>query len=126
MTATELAERTRLTGGAITTIADRLEAEGFIERVRDPHDRRRWELRPIASSRQAVLDLFAPLRGAMATICEDLTNHDIDVVTEFLTKLGTALDLATDDLRNRAPGQGPKGPTGAVSRPRRSHSRATF
>jgi DNA-binding MarR family transcriptional regulator len=103
MTASELAERTGLTGGAITTIADRLEAEGFIERVRDPHDRRRWELRAIASSRKQVLDLFAPLRDAMATICEDLTDHELDVVTEFLTKLGTAMDFAADDLRRSRP-----------------------
>jgi DNA-binding MarR family transcriptional regulator len=99
LTATELAQRTGLTGGAITTIADRLEAEGFIERVRDPHDRRRWDLRPIASGRQAVLDLFAPLRNSIATICEGFTDQELDVVTEFLTKLGTAMDLAADDLR---------------------------
>jgi DNA-binding MarR family transcriptional regulator len=99
LTATELAQRTGLTGGAITTIADRLEAEGFIERVRDPHDRRRWDLRPIASSRQAVLDLFAPLRKSIATICEGFTDQELDVVTEFLTKLGTAMDIAADDLR---------------------------
>jgi DNA-binding MarR family transcriptional regulator len=99
LTATELAQRTGLTGGAITTIADRLEAEGFIERVRDPHDRRRWDLRPIASSRFAVLDLFAPLRDSIATICEGFSDQELDVVTEFLTKLGTAMDLAADELR---------------------------
>jgi DNA-binding MarR family transcriptional regulator len=99
LTATELAQRTGLTGGAITTIADRLEAEGFIERVRDPHDRRRWDLRASASSRQAVLDLFAPLRNSIATICEAFTDQELDVVTEFLTKLGTAMDVAADDLR---------------------------
>ena len=99
LTATELAQRTGLTGGAITTIADRLEAEGFIERVRDPHDRRRWDLRPISSRRQAVLDLFAPLRNSIATICEGFTDQELDVVTEFLTQLGSVMDLAANDLR---------------------------
>jgi DNA-binding MarR family transcriptional regulator len=100
MTATELAELTGLSGGAITAIADRLEAEGFIERARDPQDRRRWELRPIASSRQVVLDLFAPLRGSIATICEDYTDHELDVVTDFMAKLGAAMDVAAADLRS--------------------------
>lgn len=47
LTAKNLADRIGLTGGAITGVADRLEAAGFVERVRDPHDRRRWELRVV-------------------------------------------------------------------------------
>jgi DNA-binding MarR family transcriptional regulator len=46
LTAANLAALTGLTGGAITGVADRLEAAGFVERVRDRADRRRWELRP--------------------------------------------------------------------------------
>ena len=42
LTATNLVDLTGLTGGAITGVADRLEAAGFVERVRDPKDRRRW------------------------------------------------------------------------------------
>ena len=38
----ELAERTGLTaGGAITTVIDRLERQGYVSRDRDPNDRRR-------------------------------------------------------------------------------------
>jgi hypothetical protein len=47
-----------------------------------------------------VLDLFAPLRGSIETICEDYTDHDLDIVTDFMTKLGAAMDVAAANLRS--------------------------
>jgi DNA-binding MarR family transcriptional regulator len=44
LTAGNLVALTGLTGGAITGVADRLENAGFVKRVRDSADRRRWEL----------------------------------------------------------------------------------
>jgi len=41
MAATELADATRLTSGAMTNRIDRLEESGLVRRVKDPGDRRR-------------------------------------------------------------------------------------
>jgi DNA-binding MarR family transcriptional regulator len=41
LTAGQLAERTGLTTGAVTTVIDRLEEAGYARRVRDTEDRRR-------------------------------------------------------------------------------------
>lgn len=99
VTATDLATRTGLTGGAITGVIDRLEREGFVERVRDPDDRRRWELHAIAERRQSVLDLFGHLRWSIAEFCDDFSDTDLTVVEQFLTRLGRALDEASEELR---------------------------
>lgn len=40
--ATSLAEQTRVTKGAMTRLLDGLQERGFVERVRDPDDGRRW------------------------------------------------------------------------------------
>ena len=47
-----LAELTGLTTGAITTSIDRLEKAGFVERVRDPRDRRRVVVQRLPSTQE--------------------------------------------------------------------------
>jgi DNA-binding MarR family transcriptional regulator len=71
LTAANLAALTGLTGGAITGVADRLEAAGFVERVRDRADRRRWELRPKPDCQHEIGALLTPLTDAMAMLCAD-------------------------------------------------------
>ena len=68
LTATNLSDLIGLTGGAITGGADRPEAAGLIERVRDPDDRRRWELRPLAARQAELADLFRPLGTAISEL----------------------------------------------------------
>jgi DNA-binding MarR family transcriptional regulator len=99
LTAKNLVELTGLTGGAITGVADRLEEAGFVERVRDPADRRRWELRPLAARQQDTAVLFAPLGDAMAGLCAGYTGDELEVVSDFLVKLGLVLDDQTRRLR---------------------------
>ncbi len=99
LTARDLADRTGLTPGAITGVVDRLEERGFLERVRDPSDRRRWELRPIADRREQVIDLFEPLRDSIAHICADFSDADLATVERFLARLGGAMDDAAAELR---------------------------
>jgi DNA-binding MarR family transcriptional regulator len=102
LTAGNLVELTGLTGGAITGVADRLEAAGFVERVRDPDDRRRWELRPRADRQAEIAAQFAPLTEAIVGLCADYRDEELDVVIGFLTHLGTILDGQTQRLRQGA------------------------
>jgi DNA-binding MarR family transcriptional regulator len=99
LTASNLALLTGLTGGAITGVADRLEAAGFVERVRDLADRRRWELRPKPDRRDEVAALFAPLSESMNKLCSRYSDGELDVLAGFLTELGAILDEQTKRLR---------------------------
>jgi len=56
-TATELAARLHLTRGSMTTLLDRLERVGYVERRDDPHHGRR---KPVVPTRK-LLDALAPL-----------------------------------------------------------------
>lgn len=103
LTAGNLAELTGLTGGAITGVADRLEAAGFVERVRDPADRRRWELHPKAQRQTEIAALFTPLAQAMTELSAGYNDDQLDLITDFLTKVSKIMDDQTSRLR-----EGPK------------------
>jgi DNA-binding MarR family transcriptional regulator len=100
LTASNLVLLTGLTGGAITGVADRLEAAGFVERVRDPADRRRWELRPKPDRQDEIAALFAPLSESMNKLCSAYNDDELNVLAGFLTGLGAILDDQTERLRH--------------------------
>lgn len=102
LTAKNLADLIGLTGGAITGVADRLESAGFVERVRDPEDRRRWELRPLPTRQAEIAALFAPLSTAIADLAARYDDEQLDVITSFLTGLEDALDQQISTLRDLA------------------------
>ncbi len=99
LTASNLVELTGLTGGAITGVADRLEKAGLVQRVRDPHDRRRWELRPLPDRAAEIDALFAPLGQGIENLCADYTDTELDAIIDFLTKLGAVMDDQLTRLR---------------------------
>jgi DNA-binding MarR family transcriptional regulator len=99
LTASHLAALTGLTGGAITGVADRLEAAGFVERVRDVNDRRRWELRPRADRQEEVAALFAPLSAGMAKLCAGYDDAELELINGFLLGLDGLLEEQTVRLR---------------------------
>lgn len=99
LTASNLAALTGLTGGAITGVADRLESAGFVERVRDPHDRRRWELRLIPARQAEITAQFAPLADAMTELCAGYSDQQLAMITDFLTRLEAIIDEQTERLR---------------------------
>lgn len=48
-----------VSGGNVTGLTDQLEAEGFVERLADPEDRRSWLVRLTPAGRQAFLAMAA-------------------------------------------------------------------
>lgn len=103
LTAKNLADLIGLTGAAITGVADRLEAAGLVERVRDPDDRRRWELRPLPDRQDEIADLFGPLGRAISELADRYNDNQLDAITSFLTSLEAVLDDQTTALRASAP-----------------------
>ena len=67
MTAGRLAERARLSPGAMTALLDRLEKRGFARRTRDTKDRRRVLVEVTPELRQMAAELYGtPDQGADA------------------------------------------------------------
>jgi DNA-binding MarR family transcriptional regulator len=102
LTPVNLAALTGLTAGAITGVADRLEAAGFLERVRGTVDRRRLELRLIPGRQKEIAALVAPLAAATAASCAGYSDEQVEVVIDFLTDLIPIMDVETTHLRNRS------------------------
>jgi DNA-binding MarR family transcriptional regulator len=83
MTAGRLAERARLSPGAMTALLDRLEKRGFARRTRDTKDRRRVLVEVTPELRQMAAQLYGtPNEGAEALAA--YTNEQLELLRGFL------------------------------------------
>ncbi len=83
MTAGQLAERARLSPGAMTALLDRLEKRGFARRTRDTKDRRRVLVEVTPELRQMAAQLYGtPDEGAHALAA--YTNEQLEFLIGFL------------------------------------------
>jgi DNA-binding MarR family transcriptional regulator len=83
MTAGRLAERARLSPGAMTALLDRLEERGFARRTRDTKDRRRVLVEVTLELRQMAAQLYGtPDEGADALAA--YTNEQLEFLISFL------------------------------------------
>jgi len=97
MTAGELAQYTGLTTGAITGVIDRLEKGGFVRRVRDPDDRRRVTVEPVAKRIEQVIGpLFDSMGRAATELCAEYSTEELAVICDFTAR---ALQMAIDEAR---------------------------
>jgi DNA-binding MarR family transcriptional regulator len=107
ITAGHLSELLGLTGGAITGIIDRLEAAGFVQRERDPSDRRRVIIKPCGSQAYGttLVPIFTSLQQAMA---EELANRyspeALSAIEDFLRRTIQVLQQETQKLHQK-PGE---------------------
>ncbi|MGH7607391.1 MAG: MarR family winged helix-turn-helix transcriptional regulator [Gemmatimonadales bacterium] len=91
-----LVELTGLTSGAITGVIDRLERGRFVRRERDPHDRRKVMVAPVADAERdrETGRLFAPLDRALSALSGRYGTAELDIIIDFVGR-------ATDKLRDR-------------------------
>src|SRR5260370_3636118 len=76
-----LAELTGLTTGAITVAIDRLEKAGYVQRVRDPHDRRRVVIQQIPHK---GFDVFGAIAQAWHELCSHYSDQELAVILTFI------------------------------------------
>jgi len=96
----ELSRGTGLSSAATTTLIDRLERKGFVQRVRDGKDRRRVlvELSPEGAAR--VGEFYGPLVREGAVLFKDVPAEEIERMRAWLV---AAREL-TDRQRDRIEG----------------------
>ncbi len=99
LTPGRLAELTGLTTAAVTTILDRLEHAGFVQRERDPNDRRKILVRPLAERAGEVTHLFAPLDSAITQLLAQYSTEELAFLDAFALRVGQILQQETARLR---------------------------
>lgn len=102
LTAGQLAERMRMTTGAVTTMLDRLEQRELARRIRDDRDRRRVhiELTPEAQERiAAVYDEL--ILGDAIRRASTYTIDELRLIVRFLRDSRATYERALDELAQR-------------------------
>jgi DNA-binding MarR family transcriptional regulator len=91
MNAGDLAEASRLTTGAITSVIDHLERAGLARRVPDPKDRRRVRVEPTPEAYLAALELMVePMIALWRPLGDRYTDDELRLFIDF-TRRGREL-----------------------------------
>lgn len=98
-TAGELARRTGLSTGAMTTAIDRLVRAGYAERRDDPKDRRKVLVTVRAERMQPLWQIYAPLQAGMERLYEDYSQDELQVIAAFMEKAAAVSAEFTRNLR---------------------------
>lgn len=96
----ELSQGTGLSSAATTSLIDRLERKGFVQRVRDAVDRRRVLVEMTPQGRRRVYRYYGPIVQQGNDLFADLTNEQVAQMRDWLV---AAREL-TDRHRQRIGG----------------------
>jgi DNA-binding MarR family transcriptional regulator len=84
MSAGDLARATGLTTASITGVLDRLEEGGFVQRERDPHDRRRVIVKlNLGPGLREIGPTFGPLLKALRATAAGYSDEELRLLLEF-------------------------------------------
>ena len=93
-----LARRTGLHPATMTGVLDRLERGGWVERDRDPSDRRAVVVRVLRQRIPEVVRLYSGMNGAVQRICAGYKDAELELVADFLRRTADAGRTAADEL----------------------------
>ncbi|MGY1813876.1 MarR family winged helix-turn-helix transcriptional regulator [Blastococcus sp. SYSU D00820] len=96
LTAGALGAAVELRSASVTALLDRLERVGHVQRVRDPHDRRRVSLAMSDAAREAGSAHFGGLARDMVAAMEGYSDEEIALVQRFLDDM---IDVAARHAR---------------------------
>lgn len=86
LSAGQIAEATGLTPGAVTGLVDRLERAGYVTRTTDPGDRRRSLVAARNEQDHDLPAVFAELGRDLWTVLSRYDEHELQVITDYLTR----------------------------------------
>ncbi|MFG3201745.1 MarR family winged helix-turn-helix transcriptional regulator [Streptomyces sp. NPDC048192] len=85
LTAKDLAELTGLAPASVTGLIDRLEAKGFVHRVRHPTDKRRVLVELNQDKIAELAEFFEDWRHDVVEACEEFSTDELRTVVRFLS-----------------------------------------
>jgi DNA-binding MarR family transcriptional regulator len=102
MPMSELASRISLSRAAVTSLIDRLEADGWVRRESDEHDRRRTVLRLEPRAATEFDDVAAPFHSDLVELGRSLSDDEWSTISTFLDRIGALAERHARDLRATA------------------------
>jgi DNA-binding MarR family transcriptional regulator len=93
-----LARRAGLHPATMTGILDRLEQRGWIDRYRDPDDRRAVLVRGRRDRAAEMFGLYAGMNTAMDRVLDHYDETGLEVIADFLSRTTEAGRAATEKL----------------------------
>lgn len=97
-----IADRLGLTTGSVTTMLDRLERAGYVQRTPHPDDRRKVVVEATDAARRRTWEMIGPLvEESTDAVTRDFTDAELDAVERFLTRATALQERHTSRLRGR-------------------------
>ena len=93
----DIAKRLRIEGPTMTRMLDTLEADGLVERLPDPGDRRTKQLRLTQAGEAVLEEIFAIADELRARLLHGVAPEKMDELNEFLVMLTGRLDAGLPD-----------------------------
>lgn len=101
ISAGELAQRAKLTTGAITGVINRLERAGYARRETDPGDRRRVRVVADVSAAARVYEVYEGNHRRIAELFADYSAQEIAVLSDWLTRATDIMRASLEEVRSR-------------------------
>jgi DNA-binding MarR family transcriptional regulator len=95
----ELATELGLTTGAVTRVIDRLDRQGYVRRLPDPHDRRRIIVELIPDAQAPVFGLFASQAAHVTESVADLSESELRLLLAYVRERTEVSRAEADRLR---------------------------
>lgn len=109
LVAGDLAERARLTTGAVTGVLNRLEKAGYIRRQADEADRRRVQVVMEKTAQERILRVYGPLYERLSVLFADYGPDEIAVLADWFTRARDLLQESLEEIRREAAADPPAG-----------------
>jgi len=93
----DIAKRLRIEGPTMTRMLDTLEADGLVERLPDPADRRTKQLRLTPEGEKVLEEIFAIADESRNRLLEGVAPEAMDELNTFLVMLTDRLDAGLPD-----------------------------
>ncbi|MBV9788617.1 MAG: MarR family transcriptional regulator, partial [Chloroflexi bacterium] len=86
LTAGEIAQHTGLTTASVTSLIDRLERKGFVQRVRDAKDRRKIYVELNEAKLAELTQFFDSFQGRFGELLDAYSDEQLAAIADFLTR----------------------------------------
>jgi DNA-binding MarR family transcriptional regulator len=100
LAAGDLAERARLTTGAVTGVLNRLEKARYVRREADPKDRRRVRVVMEDSAQARILEVYGPFYQRLGALFADYTPDEIAVLSDWFTRARAAMQESLEEIHD--------------------------